>query len=219
MPTSLRAFFSALTAVAVLAASPIRTAHAQQVQQVPQAQPAPVVQVQVQQGPQPAPNTTTQLPIYIVQAAPAPAPVATAPAGPHEITDWDSDSPVPAGYHVVGRARKGPIVGGAVTFGVLYFFSILAAAASADANHGNSNAAALYIPAVGPFLQATQSDSQSSKVTLVADGIGQTVGLALLIYGLTSPKNVLVRNDYAKATITPMRMGQSGFGLGLSGSF
>src|SRR5215831_15689153 len=63
------------------------------------------------------------------QAQPRPAPVEAAPptpaaaphySGPRVITDWKEDEPMPPGYHPVQRMRKGPIVAGAVTLGILY---------------------------------------------------------------------------------------------------
>src|SRR5579864_5122083 len=65
------------------------------------------------------------------QATVAVAPVTPA-AGPRDITDWQEGEPIPAGYHPSQRMRKGPIIAGAVTLGVLYFISALIAAVSTD---------------------------------------------------------------------------------------
>jgi hypothetical protein len=53
------------------------------------------------------------------------------------------------------------------------------------------------------------------------DGLGQAAGLALLIYGISSPASVLVRNDVLMKHLLPMPMllGKNGSGFGLAGTF
>jgi len=50
----------------------------------------------------------------------------------------------------------------------------------------------LYIPAVGPFLAMTDTRVTWGRETLVVDGIVQTVGLGLLIYGIVAVRQELV---------------------------
>jgi hypothetical protein len=62
-----------------------------------------------------------------------------------------------------------------------------------------------------------------ANVFLGIDGIAQAAGAIMLVYGLTTPKVVLVRNDLAAApkptlTLTPM-VGRGQTGMGLVGTF
>ena len=153
-------------------------------------------------------------------------PQSVAMSGPKQITDWKEGEPVPDGYHPAEKTRTGLIVGGAVLFGTMYFFSVLVAAGGADSNRGSSNPdAAMWAPAIGPFIQMAQPDSSATgNVLLAVDGLAQTAGLIMLIAGLSSPKTVLVRNDLArndtKPTVkaTPI-VGRGMTGVGLIGTF
>src|SRR5579883_1232901 len=158
--------------------------------------------------------TVTMLPGGVAHAqserAAAPAQSATAPPtvvvevnkpvslevrnSPRVITDWEEGEPIPAGYHPVQRLRKGAIVGGAVPFAILYFFSALVAAVAQD-NGGDRSTMGLFVPVAGPFITMTQTSSSVANLFLVLDGLGQGAGAALVVYGLSSPKTVLVRDD------------------------
>ena len=63
-----------------------------------------------------------------------------------------------------------------------------------------------------------QSDPTTPAVsTLAIDGVGQAVGVGLLVWGLSSPRTVLLRNDLAGVEVhaMPLLTGKSaGFGLG-----
>src|ERR1700676_408234 len=58
-------------------------------------------------------------------------PQSVALSGPRTIGDWKEGDPVPDGYRTATRVRRSAIIGGAVTFGVLYLLSALAAASAA----------------------------------------------------------------------------------------
>jgi len=165
-------------------------------------------------GVYPAPMSQTTQSTYVPQSV--------AMSGPREIDAVDEDAP-PAGYRAETRARKGLIIGGAVTFGSLYMISALAAAAGADANRGETNPlAAMWVPGVGPFIQLASTTSSTAKVFLTIDGLAQTSGLVMLVYGLASPKSVFVRNDLAqsKPKIMPVPIvTASGGGAGVVGTF
>jgi hypothetical protein len=141
------------------------------------------------------------------------------------IRDWQEGEPIPAGYHPVQRTRKGAVIGGAVTFGVLYFISVLIAAVGADtatATHSNNDVAGLFVPVVGPFITMTQSSSATADVFLAIDGAAQAAGAILLVYGLTTPQTVLVRDAKLSPPplfARPLLLGKDGAGLGLVGSF
>jgi hypothetical protein len=145
-------------------------------------------------------------------------------SGPRIITDWQPGDPIPTGYHPVQRARTGAIVGGAVTLGVLYFMTVFVAAVWTDvanANHESNPVAGLFIPVVGPFVTLTQSSSATADILLAFDGLGQTAGAVLLVWGVTSPRNVLLRDGDAQPRLVPrpMLLGKNGAGFGLSGTF
>ena len=150
-------------------------------------------------------------------------PQSVALSGPRIIRDYEDGEAVPPGYHAETRIRTGLVVGGAVTFGVMYLFSVLAGSIINDANKGRygdgTRGDFLYIPVLGPFLQMTKTDSSSGNTTLVIDGVAQAAGVTMLIVGVSSPRTVLVRNDLAEVRISPMKVGEKGTGLGLIGTF
>jgi hypothetical protein len=152
------------------------------------------------------------------------APVEYRPPRPRAAPDWQDGEPIPPGYHPVQRMRKGPVIAGACTFGILYFISVLVAAAGTDisnSNHTTSSVTGLYVPVVGPFITMTQSPSATGNVLLVIDGAGQVAGAVLLLYGLISPQTVLIRDDNGRPKLLPqpILLGKSGGGIGLSGTF
>ena len=150
-------------------------------------------------------------------------PQSVALSGPRIIRDYEDGDQIPPGYHAESRIRTGLVVGGAVTFGVLYMLSVLVGAAISDTNkafnNSKDNGDFLFVPVAGPFLQMTKTDSSSGKVTLAIDGIAQAAGATMFIVGVTSPKTVLVRNDLGEVRVMPMKMGTNGGGLGLVGTF
>ena len=159
-------------------------------------------------------------------------PQSVAMSGSREIKDWSEGEPIPPGYHPRTRVRTGLIVAGLVTFGTVYLaFNVLPAAASLDVckaiggtvKTNCNDASMLFIPVVGPFIQATRTgDSAALTTLLVIDGVAQAAGVAMFIAGLAWQKTTLVRNDLgsntapAKPTIMPYWAGTSG---GLVGAF
>ncbi len=166
-------------------------------------------------GVYPAPLSQTTQETYVPQSV--------ALSGPDEINSWEPGEPIPPGYHPAERLRKGLIIGGAVTFGVLYLFSAMGAAIVHDVNAsvgGGDNADALYVPALGPFMQMTHTTSASGNLGNAILGVGQSAGLVMLIVGLTSPRTILVRNDLGAVRVQPVPyMGSHSAGLGLVASF
>jgi hypothetical protein len=124
---------------------------------------------------------------------------------------------VPPGYHVEEHARKGLVIGGAVMFGTMYLLTALGAAIASDAG---SNSTALWVPAVGPFIQMGQSSSATGAFLLALDGVVQVGGLAMFTIGLAAPRTEVVRNDVGSLTIkvSPIVAGDSR-GMGLVGTF
>jgi hypothetical protein len=189
------------------------------------------------------------------QAAPPQAPPGWAPPGyatapavdyrypptPMELR-YVEGRPIPAGYHVETRPRKGLVISGSIIFGVPYFLSLSVAASSkTDADRW------LYAPLVGPFIDlgnrketcdfgvntnggrnAYCSDDSSVRFFLMTDGLMQAAGATMLILGFALPQRLLVRDDapfvgssrsHFAWSIAPRMMGRSGYGLGLGGTF
>ena len=149
-------------------------------------------------------------------------PQSVALSGPEEI-NAEEGRPVPMGYTPVQRTRKGLLIGGGVTLGVSYGYSVLLAAIGSDlaswSDDGRNELAAMWIPVAGPFIQMAQTDSALFRLTLAGFGIAQTTGAVLLYYGLTTKKTVYVRNDLVGSmTLTPMA-GDGATGMMLSGRF
>ena len=139
------------------------------------------------------------------------------PLGPRRMP-FEEGQPIPPGYRVETRARRGLIVGGAVTFGVLYLLSAFTASVAVDAGD-SEEFGPLFIPVVGPFVTISTADAEGAGTfALVLDGVGQAGGVAMFIAGLMTEEKFLLRNDQAKISVTPMTMGNSSFGLGLRGS-
>jgi hypothetical protein len=166
-------------------------------------------------GSYPAPLSQTTQETYVPQSV--------ALSGPEEITDWQQGDPVPSGFHPVQRTRKGLIIAGAITFGALYLQSALVAAVVHDANAngvGTDNADALYVPVFGPFVQMARTTTATGNLLNVIDGVGQGAGLAMFIYGLTTPRTILVRNDLGMRYVLPVPYATShSAGLAWVGTF
>jgi hypothetical protein len=160
-----------------------------------------------------APLQQTTQPSYVPQSV--------ALSGPRFIKDWQPGEEIPYGYHPESRVRKGAIIGGAIAFGVPYLYSALIASAGSDlaGASGDNKVADLYVPVFGPFMEMSQTSSATARYVLMLDGLAQGIGAGLFIYGVVSPKPILVRNDLALVTVTPVRMGQDGNGIGVMGRF
>lgn len=150
--------------------------------------------------------------------------------------------PIPAGYHLETRARKGLVVAGPIVFGVPYFLSLSTAASS-----GYQPDRWLYAPVVGPFVDLANrkedctispgfnggnnyncGDDSVARFFLMFDGLMQVSGVAMLIFGLALPQQVLVRDDApfvgSKSktfawSIAPQTFGRSGYGVGMAAIF
>lgn len=203
---------SALTAAVIVTTLAAPPAYAQQ--QLPPSQPPPA-SAHAPNGEYIAPLQQQTQQVYMPQSV--------ALSGPRVIKDYEEGEPIPPGYHAESRVRTGLVVGGAVTFGVLYLLSALTGAAINDVNKAtssnNDSGDFLFVPVAGPFLQMTKTESSTGNVFLAIDGIAQAAGATMLIVGITSPKTVLVRNDLGQVQVMPMRMGKDGAGLGLVGTF
>jgi hypothetical protein len=170
--------------------------------------------------------------VFSNAAAAQPAPIASAaapsPSAPpyYELypdhLPYSTSEPVPAGY-VVEKDSTGTwgIVTGSIVLGVFYTYGLLAMKGGKGANW-------LFLPVVGPSgLLLTDSRHCKPRChgleqgTLIVDAVGQAGAAAFFIWGLTSWRQRLVREDLAKPrslVVTPMVLG-SGYGVGALGSF
>jgi hypothetical protein len=197
-------------------------------------QPAPQPQPQPQPQPAPQPQPPPQPGTY-----PAPGPYYGPPPGgyypgygpppqdsrPEEI-DAEEGTRAPAGYTAVQRKRKGLIIGGAVTFGVSWTISMMAAAVGDDearTDGGDNELAALWIPVAGPFIQMANSDSSTARFFLFGLGGSQVAGAIMLYLGVTSKTTVYVRNDLVGslhfAPMTPTENNHYATGMVVGGRF
>ncbi len=150
-------------------------------------------------------------------SAPYPGPYGVAPP---VITDWDAGRPVPPDYHEQQRIRLPLVVAGSVIFGAFYLPPALGAVIGAAGGHGSGGVGA--IPIVGPFalMPTLHGSAAALDFFLVADGLAQAAGAAMLITGLAAPRRVLVRDVAGIHVVpTPMTFGKSSAGLGLTGTF
>lgn len=173
--------------------------------------PPPTTQAQPQYQPQPYPYATPQP--YQPQQYQQPV---QQPYKPLRIDDWKPGEPIPEGYHSVSKPRVGLIVGGAVTFGVPYFISLLAGAIAIDT--GSPNFWPILIPVVGPFIQAGFVSSATEKLFFALDGLAQVAGVAMFIAGFAAPITYLQRDRTAWIAPVPV-ITRGGAGVGLAGGF
>ena len=137
---------------------------------------------------------------------------------------------IPAGYRLHTYFPSGYIIAGSITFGVSYLLGI-GAATSAKGNDFNANW--MILPVVGPFIaMSTQHDvclsgetppachrHPATTVVLAILGGMQAVGATLFTYGMTHPRQHLVRVERPQMTVAPVPMGSAGFGLAAAGTF
>jgi hypothetical protein len=239
--------FSFSTAAALSIAFGAMTANAQGAPQAPAA-PPPATAAPAAAAPAPA-APAPAAPVY------GPAPQGEPPPGwgqPGAYPGWRAQPmemryiegrPIPPGYHLETRVRKGLVVSGPIIFGIPYLLSISVAASSKYAPDRW-----LYAPVIGPFVNlTTRSDDcnpnsstsgatgfvectgeSSARFFLMMDGVMQTAGATLLILGLALQQQLLVRDDapftgkngsHFAWTVSPYATGKQGYGVGVVGIF
>lgn len=157
------------------------------------------------------------------------------------VLPYETGMPVPPGYHVEHRSANGFIAGGATTLIVSY---IAAVAVGANESFGNGTGWTI-VPVVGPWaaigargykcdINVTPENAVTKTnacvngafnevqtiAILSADAVVQATGAVLLIIGLSSGREELVRSDLKTGVrFSPRAVGNGGFGLGLDGRF
>ena len=143
-------------------------------------------------------------------AAPPPGmyPWPTANAPP--VMDYEDGKPIPPGYTLESRTRKGPIIGGVITFGVNYLVSAVFATTACDAycaTRDQDAAAAFFVPVAGPIIAIGLSDGDDKFLfPAVFSAAQQILGVSLLAYGMFFEEQVLVLKDLpvqGKLTLLP----------------
>jgi hypothetical protein len=145
--------------------------------------------------------------------------------------------PVPAGYHVEERPRRGMLIAGPVILGVPYVLGLTVASSE---NFPNSSGW-LAVPALGPWITLAarhrsgtcaystyasgctdtidSTVDNTTRTFLILDGLMQGAGTILLIYGLSSTKHVLARDFVGSLQLTPAKIGRDAYGGFLTGRF
>jgi hypothetical protein len=138
---------------------------------------------------------------------------------------------LPPNYVLQTEARLALIVPGVAVLGAAWLTSVVFAALTRQGT--------LAVPVVGPWMtaadmprsQCSSGDTddgwcgvgagigQTLTALLVIDGVLQTAGALLSLYGAATPRSVLVRKDLVSFHVLPTSVGNGGYGVSLVGRF
>ncbi len=143
---------------------------------------------------------------------------------------YEEGDPIPPGYRLVTRKRRGLIIAGSIVTGVPWAFGVMAAVG----NDFQDNTGLLLIPVIGPWAMLatntardgscgpTDAICEGSKAglrsVLVFDGIVQLAGASMFVAGMFFPRTRLVRRDVV-VSVVPTTLGRGGYGIGAVGTF
>jgi hypothetical protein len=148
-----------------------------------------------------------------------------------ETLGYTPGAAIPDGYRLQTYLPRGYIIGGSITFGVGAALGLGSALSSHDKDFQSNW---LFLPVLGPFVaMLTVHETCTPGVTgpidcrrsdatfnfLAVIGTMQAVGATLFTWGLTHPKQRLVRIEKPELTFTLAPMGRSGYGLATAGTF
>lgn len=130
--------------------------------------------------------------------------------------------PIPEGYFVESRTRKGLLIPGSIMFGVAYGLTTLATLG------GNNDE--LLVPVLGPFVALSNNncseddafcDDEGADNALLLSGMTQAAGAIMMIVGIAAKSRRFVRGDLYDGgfSIAPLQYDRSSAGLSLSGRF
>ncbi len=201
-------------------------------------------------APAPQAGAPAAAPAPAAEPAPAPAPAAAPyvpPAGYRLVPDdeppreeaserrrakdrpYEDGDPVPPGYVVRERPRRGLVIAGSIVTGVPWVLSVTAASASDYENKTGF----LLVPGVGPWLMLLAGGARDKdcgdndfcsgsraglRAVLVFDGLVQSAGAAMFLVGLMAPRKVLVPAP-VEVSVLPMQLSRDGYGIGAVGTF
>jgi hypothetical protein len=121
---------------------------------------------------------------------------------PQAMLPFEEGQTIPPGYELKARPVRSMVIAGSITFGVTYLISILTASTviASDSNDGKKFGP-MFVPAIGPFITigTTKSDG-AGTLWLVLDGLAQTAGGAMLVYGLVAEEKFLERKATEKTS-------------------
>lgn len=136
-----------------------------------------------------------------------PPPVAYLPPATLPYEDGD---PVPPGYEIKTRAVRSMLIAGATTFGAPYLVSLISAAVIFASDSSGSQIAPLFAPIVGPFITiGTSRAGGPATFWLVVDGLAQTGGAIMFIYGLAAKEKFLKRTPFESSSVPEVILGPS----------
>jgi hypothetical protein len=125
----------------------------------------------------------------------------------------------PEGYRIDEHVRKGLVIGGGLVLGTAYALGLGLATVSDFGNHGDM----LLIPVAGPLLtlmaRTKTKDDGGVVFGLWLDELVQVAGATMMIVGVSATKKEFVRQDVARVSMGPGRVGVSGYGARVFGSF
>ena len=148
-----------------------------------------------------------------------------------ETLGYTPGAAIPDGYRLQTYLPRGYIIGGSITFGIGAALGLGSALSSQDKDFQSNW---LFLPVLGPFVamltvhetctrgETGPIDCRRSDATfnfLAVIGTMQAVGAALFTWGLTHPKQRLVRIEKPALTFTLAPMGHAGCGLAAAGTF
>jgi hypothetical protein len=124
---------------------------------------------------------------------------------PPKTLPYSQGDPIPPGYELKTRARRGLVIAGAVTFGSTYVASALFGGAFlAEGGDVGSMFGPLLIPIAGPFVTIGTSESEGiGTFLLVLDGVFQAAGGALFVAGFLAEEEYLDRTAVGSFKLTP----------------
>jgi hypothetical protein len=127
---------------------------------------------------------------------------------------YQGGAPVPDGFRV--ETSTTDAAASARTFGIA-FLGVSYGAAYVGALVLPGRLSELYLPVIGPFL-TLEGQAGYAKGLLIADGVLQIGGAALLVGGIAARGRQLIRVEWAGLQVTP-RAAPSGYGLDVRGAF
>lgn len=142
---------------------------------------------------------------------------------------WKPGEPAPPGYHVDTRMDVKTLRSGVSLLAFTWIVSVVAGAILNEAeDEGDDDVdpgdwSTLYVPVVGPFLtMRNTSTDDAGWAFLLLDGVLQSGATIMIVVGLTSREEYLVRNTARRRrpslAVVPVVGTQHG-GLGLVGRF
>jgi hypothetical protein len=132
---------------------------------------------------------------------------------------YEDGEPIPPGYRLVQRRRRGLIIAGSIVTGVPWVLGVSAATAADFGDHSGL----LVVPVLGPWLMLATDDLRGTSKAgerglLVFDGLAQAAGGAMFLAGMFVPRVRLVRTDVV-VSVVPLELGHGAHGLGAVGRF